>query len=109
MQQASHARRYHTLPAARSRARQFCQGVLDVADGRVGRWVLIAEVAEQLGLSLDVATVLADDCELAGWVRHDRSHLAPTKRAQDLPHSVTLSAEGWNLIRKPTPRARGLG
>jgi hypothetical protein len=95
------------MTVTRPSARQFCQGVLDVADGRVGRWVSIADVAEQLGLSLDVATVLADDCGVTGWVRHDRSHLAATMRAQDRPHSVTLSAEGWNLIRKPTPQAGG--
>ena len=97
------------VPLSRSRARQFCQAVSAEAGGRVGRWVDIAAVGERLGLGLDRAIVLAEDCELAGFVTHDRSYFAQPKRGRELPHSVTLSAEGWNLIRKPTPRARGPG
>jgi hypothetical protein len=37
--------------------------------------------------------------ELAGWVRHDRPHMAASERGQALPHSVTLSNRGWELMR----------
>jgi len=77
------------MPVTRSRARQFCQAVSDEAGGRVGRWVDIAAVGERLGLGLDRAIVLAEDCELAGFVTHDRSYFAQPKRGRELPHSVT--------------------
>jgi hypothetical protein len=94
----------------RSRARRFCHAVHDEADGRVGRWVSIEAVGKRLGLEPGPAIVLADDCDLAGWVRHDRSHMATSERGRALPHSVTLSDKGWELIRtkaRPRPSARG--
>jgi hypothetical protein len=76
------------------------------ASSGVGRWVDIAAVGERLGLDLDRAIVLADDCEQAGWARHDRSHMPPAKRGAALPHSVTLSDAGWELMQSKarTPR-----
>lgn len=87
------------MALSRSRARQFCQAVHDEAGGRINRWVGIVEVGKRLGLEPGPAIVLADDCELAGWVRHDRSHLRPPKRNAGLPARVTLSGEGWELLQ----------
>jgi hypothetical protein len=67
--------------------------------GRVNRWVGIEEVGRRLGLERGPAIVLADDCALAGWVRHDRSHLPDSTRGAVLPARVSLSGEGWGLIR----------
>jgi hypothetical protein len=86
------------MAVSRSSARQFCQAVYDETGGRVGRWVSIAAVGARLNLDADRTIVSADDCEIAGWVRHDRSHLASPQRGQTLPHSVMLSAEGRELV-----------
>jgi hypothetical protein len=52
--------------------------------------------ARRLGISTEEGIVLADDCHQAGLVRHD----APERiRGTRLPHSVTLGAEGWKLLR----------
>jgi hypothetical protein len=58
------------------------------------RWVSIETVGKRLGLEVGPAIVLADDCELAGLVKHDRSHMAASERGRALPHSVTLSDKG---------------
>jgi hypothetical protein len=96
------------MALTRSRARLFCQAVSDEAEGRVDRWVSIEAVGKRLGLEAGPAIVLADDCELAGWVKHDRSHMA-AERGRDLPHSVTLSDKGCELIgaKSVSDRAQG--
>jgi hypothetical protein len=75
----------------------------------VGCWVSIEAVGDRLGLEPGPAIGLADDCELAGWVRHDRSHMGACERGRALPHSVTLSGKGWELIRAKAAPARGRG
>lgn len=70
------------MSVTRSRARQFCEAVSDQAGG----WGDIAAVGARLGLGLDRAIVLAE-----------------AKRGRELPDSVTLSAEGWELMQ---PKAR---
>jgi hypothetical protein len=91
------------MAISRSRARQFCQAVSDEAGGRVGRWVPLTSVGQRLELDIDRAVILTDECELAGWVRHDRSHLPTDKRSGSPPAMVTLSSEGWDLIRVDRP------
>jgi hypothetical protein len=63
----------------------------------------------RLGLEPGPAIMLANDCELAGWVKQDRSHMAAAERGRALPHSVTLSDKGWELISAKAAPARGPG
>jgi hypothetical protein len=80
----------------------FCHALHEVS--RLRRppwWVSIDLVAARLRLSYEQAVVLADDCALAGLVRHDLSQAVKRGRlATDLPHSVCLAAGGWLLVRK---------
>jgi hypothetical protein len=70
----------------------------ETAGRRIGWWTSIDAVARRLGLTLDEATVLADDCAQAGYVAHDMSSpAADHRRSRDLPHSVTLTATGQSL------------
>jgi len=89
---------------SRSRGRRFCQAVSDEAGGLTGRWVPLISVSQRLGLDIDRAGILAEECELAGWVRHDRSHLPIDKRSGAPPARVMLSPDGWDLLRKPSAR-----
>jgi hypothetical protein len=59
--------------------------------------VAIDTIAKRLGISSNEAIVLADDCQLAGLVRHE---VPEHMRGRRLPHSVTLGAEGWKLLRR---------
>lgn len=58
-------------------------------------------VADRLGMPGDDAIQLADDCARDGLVMHDQSqHTKADRRAAVQPHSVTLAAPGWALVRK---------
>ena len=82
--------------------RRFCEALLAASAGRQPPWwVSIDRLALDLRLSWRQAVALADECALAGYVRHDMD--ATVKRARlrtDLPHSVCLAAGGWLLLRR---------
>lgn len=62
-------------------------------------WMSSETVGKRLGLEPDRLSCWPTTAELAGWVRHDRPHMAASERGQALPHSVTLSNRGWELMR----------
>jgi hypothetical protein len=67
----------------------------------------IDAVARRLCLTLDEATVLADDCAQAGYVEHDMSSAATDhRRATALPHSATLRPAGHALAGGTSARRR---
>jgi hypothetical protein len=82
--------------------RRFCEALLAASAGRQPPWwVSIDRLALDLRLSWRQAVALADECAVAGYVRHDMD--ATVKRARlrtDLPHSVCLAAGGWLLLRR---------
>lgn len=83
------------------RAQRFCRAVAAETGARRNWWVSIQSVADRLGLEVDEATVLADDCAQAGLVSHDQSqHTAADRRMTTLPHSVSMAADGWDLVRR---------
>ena len=52
-------------------------------------------MADRLGLDIDRATVLAGECEKAGYIQHDQSQSTKVERAMTmLSHSVTLTPSG---------------
>jgi hypothetical protein len=67
--------------------RRFRQALQELSEGRRAPWwVTIHDVAERMGIPIDEAIVLADDCAKAGLVRHDAERAEGTR----LPHSVSL-------------------
>jgi hypothetical protein len=72
------------------RLRRFCEALARRSAGRRPPWwVAIADVGHDLGLGLDAAIALADDCAAAGYVLHDMSGTPKSARlATDLPHSA---------------------
>ena len=82
-------------------ARRFCQALAVETGTRRNWWVSIQKVAERLGVSVDQATVWADECAIAGYVMHNQSqHTAAERRRTELPHSVTLMPGGQALLGK---------
>jgi hypothetical protein len=78
------------------RYRRFCEALAEESKGRPVPWSMaIDTIAKRLGISIDEAIVLADDCQLAGLYRHD---VPEHMRGKRLPHSVTLAAEWWKLL-----------
>lgn len=85
---------------ASARARRFCELLALVSEGRPRPWwTSIADVAWGLNMNDDEAALLAHECELAGLVRHDLSSTATEHRhADEMPHSVSLTANGWKVV-----------
>jgi hypothetical protein len=78
--------------------RRFCEAVAAESAGRASTWAVgIDTVAQRLGISVFEAVVVADDCHQAGLVRDD---VPKRMRGRRLPHSVTLAASGWALVKK---------
>jgi hypothetical protein len=60
-----------TVPVKRAH-RRFCEALTEECKGRPETWsVAIDNIAKRLGITLEEAIVLADDCHQAGLVRHD--------------------------------------
>jgi hypothetical protein len=86
--------------------RRFCEALHKASAGRPAPWwTSIVEVARRMGLDVDCATALADECAIAGYVQHDQSQSTKAaRRRNELPHSVTLMPGGRALLERPRNR-----
>lgn len=87
---------------------QFCRALAEETGTRSNWWVSIHKLADRLGLDVDRATVLAGECERAGYIQHDQSQSTKPERAKATPlHSVTLMPGGRALLAPSKRRATG--
>ena len=86
---------------------QFCRALAEETGTRSNWWVSIHKLADRLDLDVDRATVLADECEKAGYIQHDQSQSTRPERAKATPlHSVTLMPGGRARLAPSKRRAK---
>jgi hypothetical protein len=87
-------------PELSARQRAFCEALHELTEQRRLPWYTsIDSVAELMGLGLEEATRLADECAELGLARHDlHSSATAYRHEKELPHSVSLDRKGWEMM-----------